>query len=319
MSETITFEYGAREVARFEGGTHVEASLKSQDELAKEYPGFDIKLLPYDSIHTPLSGGRQLLDLQPLDYLGIADLIRSYNQRGIPFMVPFNGGTSLPRSFRIDLLSDERLEVARRVLEVLAENGQRYGVQNSVTVARDDVRESVRSAFPDLSILASSLKFVGGYEGEFKGFKEYEDGFRDFDKVVIVNQHSTPDFLHRYREWVQKMVVFLTLGCDNRNLSKCFTHYAILDPSDGLDPDFNWRRFPGRILYIPNDSPYYPLQGDCKPDEKRGTLLLYSIRPFLIKLFEMGVRQFKFPRGEIINPLHRFIAGQALSTFSRKV
>jgi len=95
MSETITFEYGAREVARFEGGTHVEASLKSQDELAKEYPGFDIKLLPYDSIHTPLSGGRQLLDLQPLDYLGIADLIRSYNQRGIPFMVPFNGGTSL--------------------------------------------------------------------------------------------------------------------------------------------------------------------------------------------------------------------------------
>ncbi len=227
MPKPLTIEFGALDAScteipfRDPIGYGCASAMNSADELVKKCPDIDFTLLPYEGTSSPLSGGRK-------EWLSSDDLIRTiglYNAEGYPFAVPFNGGLRF-RETTFDVANDPRFETEMKVLHALADSGAKYGVDNHVTITHDSLLSVVREHFPELTTVASCIRFVGGRRGEFGGVDEYRRAFEDFDLVVPLNQHTTWQFLSQFRDRVDQMLLFLNMECSRNDQRECYKCYC---------------------------------------------------------------------------------------------
>ena len=270
------------------------------DEIAKvrEVLGefVDIEFCPYDSTDCLLSGGRK----SNPDLNSLKQYIEDFNEKGIPFMVPFNGGLGLSRGVELDLDS-YHFDTEREVMELLADNSAKYGVQNGVTVLRDELRRYVMDRLDGvLDVGASCIRFVGGRRGEFRGMEEYDIAFRDFDHVVPLNQHTTFEFLHRYREHAGKMLLLLNSTCSSQEMLKCYTDYLGYQSALVLHHFGEEEEDPSPEEFDCISNASFPYTRDCRWDNYG---ILYDREEDLKPLMEMGVSRFKIPRRQLFNPI----------------
>lgn len=240
--------------------------------------------VPYDGEPGLLQGGRD----NPPSLDNLLDTIDAFNKRGVPFAVAMNGGRSLPKDFNFDVFRNPGLGHEYLLLDRLANNGPRYGVQNRVILTRRELLHVIAEYFPTVETVCSAVTFMGGRKGEFRGITEYEDAFENFDYVCPPNQHATPDFLGTYREHVKKMVLIIGANCGSTDFRTCHWHHAqeehqplIIQPED--------------FVFIPSQLPK-ETRGCMVDGDNCSTASLEFRTSDLKTLMEMGVDQFKLPR-----------------------
>jgi len=240
--------------------------------------------VPYDGDPGLLQGGRS----NPPSLENLLDTIEAFNRRRVPFAVAMNGGRSLPKDFDFNVFRNPGLGYEYLLLDRLANNSARYGVQNRVILTRRELLPIIAEYFPGVETVCSAVTFMGGPKGEFKGVAEYDDAFRNFDYVSPPNQHATPEFLGRFREHVRKMVLLIGANCGSRNFRKCHWHHA--------QEEHQPLAIPGRDFeFIPSQLPK-ELTGCIADGGASLPSALEFRRDDLKALIEMGVDQFKLPR-----------------------
>ncbi|MBT6048399.1 MAG: hypothetical protein HOG49_16480, partial [Candidatus Scalindua sp.] len=225
MPETsVTFEYCMEGIDDFkkEPQKAVVNALRARDKLQSAYPDIGINMWPYARVKSVLSGGRKAV----FDKKQLMEISQRFNRSGTPFILAWNGGIGMQKNLEIDWDSPH----FRHVYKLLA-HLQGGHPDNAVTLMRDDVLDQVCEAFPYLKKIASCMKFMGGKRGEFSiepGDDEYDRAMRDdrLDYIVPANQHSTPEFLHRFRDRIEKLILFLDLKCSRSNMHECLLHMA---------------------------------------------------------------------------------------------
>lgn len=250
MENPLTIEFGALDSGLTDVlendpiGYSCDSAVVSAEMLSSNCPNVDLTFLPYEGTRTVLSGGREP-KTSPSDLIYCMD---KYNRHGFPFSVPFNGGLRF-RDTSLDVANDIRFRSVMKILDALSESGAKHGVNNHVTIFHDSLLEVVNEKFPDLTTIASCIRFVGGRDGAFSGVDEYRRAFEEFDLVVPLNQHTTWEFLQQFRNRVDQMLVFLNLECCQADLRECFDHYCrlerkiagkckkLVDESDSVTPD----------------------------------------------------------------------------------
>jgi len=248
----------------------------------------DVKAIPYEGTKSLLSGGRK----GRVAYPELIQCMRFYNREGLPFMVPFNGGLCLEEGL-IDV-SEARFKTEQIVLEALANSAEKSGQINVVTVLRDELREFVRKEYPNLRIVGSCLRYIGGRKGEFDGEKRMTEDLDLFDEIVPLNQHTVPQFLSRFQDRIDQIIAFLCLGCacdgkGEEGFYRCYNHHV-------EEEFFNQ----GRDLDTPlpisvEDFDFMGSKLDTLTPECFAEQL--ENRPEDLKeILEMGVRKFKIPR-----------------------
>jgi hypothetical protein len=144
--------------------------------------------------------------------------------------------------------------------------------------------------FDGLDVIASCIQSLD------PNCPSYRERFEKYDYVVVLNQHTTYDFLTQYEEYAEKMIFFLLLGCAKSNLKECYNHYreyewlhrnrfSNLFASTGHEDEYQV------LQYTPSVSSQMPESNKCG-----GQDLL--TREDLAKLVGMGARGFKFTQGE---------------------
>lgn len=253
---------------------------------------FDINLVPYEGTNEDyFRGGRH----SPFSADELIEFIKAITSHGFSFMVPFNGGMELNRGDRVDL-DREEFKATRRILDCLAEATEAHAVKTYATILRDELLEVVKEKYSKIKTVASCIKFVGGRKGEFRGREEYTKAFEAHDDVTILPQHTTPDFLQNYRQYVGKMVLLATSTCGQTDLYGCYEHYAKSESPYNL-PDY----MIGKPKHVPprSDFDFIPSQ---RPEEE-GPSPCQNYRNALLErpddlryILELGVRKFKFAR-----------------------
>lgn len=289
----ITIEVGLRDAnGCFEGMRHFPAVLEKMTQIRRQFEDkADLDLVPFERpMGAALKGGRYYSGLSSFNF---ASCCEHFNENGYSFMAPLNGGLVTTAPYAPIDLESKIFDTDRAALSVLAENSSKFGVINYVTVARDDVRDFIRKKFPELKIIASCAKFVGGHAGVFKGEGEYDDAFEGYDYVTPVNQHSTPEFLDRRRGHVKKMVLLLLTGCNCVLSRDCFEHYV-----KAQSPLFNGlfnrsKKFSGDFARVAD--PYFLAKSECA-GSLWGSLLTSRIVD-LMRFVDFGVDRFKIPSG----------------------
>jgi hypothetical protein len=272
----------------------IEESAVKINRLRRKYfsrLGLVIEPIPYEGTTCLFHGGRER-DIPPAALARTATL---FNQQGIAFMVPLAGGLFLPRDFdptRMDL------QVERSILEVLARNSAAYGVQNVVTVLRDELLALIRRDYPELRVSASCIRFLGGKQGIFVGEEEYRRAFQLFDMVVPLSQHTSFAFLSRFSEHAEKIMAFLSIGCANADLYECYDHYYRVDlrqtPSQQLPITVEDKPHHKEFEFIASSLPVCSPTATCRTPNLNAFL---SHRPEELRsLVAMGVNHFKIPR-----------------------
>jgi len=295
----LTIEFGLRDACgKFEGLRHFPAVLEKMTQIRKQFESeVDLRLIPFERpLEALLRGGRDA----GLSSWNIEGYCRHFNHNGYSFMVPLNGGLTTTPAY-VPINFDGRIfDADREVLSTLAKNSSESGIPNYVTVTRDDVRNYIRERFPELKIVASCVKFVGGHKEVFKGEKEYDDAFEGYDYVVPLSQHSTPDFLGRYRSHVKKMVLLALTECNGPVSRECFNHYVRSQCAF-----FNFRHNPSREFsgdFSCINVPSFPEIGSgCAPNLSRSLLGARVID--LMDLVKLGVDKFKIPAGIRVDTL----------------
>ena len=244
----------------------VHSSILVLGELREHFAGIvDFELLPYESAQgLPFSGGRPSL-VSCVDDL--SELVELYGQRSTRFNLALNGGLNMS-SEEADVGARDRDSELWKALTLLQSSGETNGVKNCVTILRDELLTVVKEFFPELATIASCIKFT--VDGVDEVLRAYEDAFANYDNVVILAQHSKPEFLKHLKEYASRMIVFPFIGCAVGNLNDCRRHYSFVERS--------W-------------STRY-LCGNCRDslDEREDDLHA---------LLDMGVRGFKFARGGV--------------------
>jgi len=240
--------------------------------------------VPYDGEPGLLQGGRD----NPPNLDNLLDTIEAFNRRGVPFAVAMNGGRSLPKDFNFNVFRNPGLGHEYLILDRLANNGPKYGVQNRVILTRRELLDVIGEYFPTVETVCSAVTFMGGRKGEFKGIAEYDEAFRDFDYVCPPNQHTAPDFLGMYRENVKKMVLIVGADCGSPNFQRCHWHHAQAEHQPPIIPPEDFTFIPSKLA---------PQYGGCilEMNDDRIAALEFR-RQDLRSLIEMGVDQFKLPR-----------------------
>jgi hypothetical protein len=228
--------------------------------------------------------------------------IKRLNENGFSFMLALNGGLRHRHEHDFDYKE-------RSTLDLLALGNQKHGVRNKVTITREHLYGTVRRDYPGLEVIASCIQQFDPRKTEGYGEK-----FGKYDGVVIVNQHTTPEFLKKYEDFTDKMIVFLNLPCNRTNLYECLLHY--LRTEQGCEHNHELEYCPAaheldvtpcEIKHSWRCSPSNHearmetlalLKGVELPKEDPclGGKLTYRWYD-LSELLEMGVRQFKIPRG----------------------
>jgi hypothetical protein len=238
-----------------------------------------LEVLIYCGVASPLSGGRPTEIKRPR----VERIARSLNAKGWPFCLAINGGLNFDPT-----LKKEVLHSLDPILAMLATTGQACGVRNSVVITHPTLFHYIKEEYPQLKTIASCIQALYPFRRH-----DYGESFRTYDYVVTLNQHATPMFLQRYREYCRKMILFLTLGCGTADLLKCYRHYSDIE-SEYLSDDIDTTPVnPTLLTPIP-----------CQLErEYRGCDdgALIARETDLIGLLEMGVNKFKIPRNGILS------------------
>jgi len=276
--EKILVEFGGLDSTEFEelgkdrvfDDFRVRSGIKRAADLKSLFgESADLEVVPYENFRKMgLRGGRlpKIKDMKTL-----LRYVRKYNEAGIPFNIPLNGGG--------ELTGDEVVRVARSVcdgvrgsLYELQKIGVLNGVQNYVTILRDELLDVVKELFPDLKTVASCIKF--SEPDQEKASVLFEEAFRKYDYVVALPQQAKYDFLKRFESNAGQLIVFPHLPCAEKDLGKCKAHYRFLEGIKGpvdieIAESFCGDEFDPLVLRAEED---------------------------LIPLIRMGVRGFKFHR-----------------------
>ncbi|MBT4917028.1 hypothetical protein HN709_04085 [Candidatus Peregrinibacteria bacterium] len=289
----ITLELGAIPDGRDTWHPAAEGGWRENLEKVQDIDRYfgdkiDFRAIPYEGTKSLLSGGRKGR-VSPAELI---QCIKFYNRSGLPFMVPFNGGLCLEET-PIDI-SGTRFKTEQLVLEALANSAETTGQTNVVTVLRDELRDFVRKEYPNLRIVGSCIRYVGGRKGEFDGEKRMAEDLDLFDEIVPLNQHTVPQFLSKFEDRIDKIIVFLCLGCacngeGEEGFYRCYRHHV-------EEELFNQGKEKGTPLPISVEefsfmgSKLDTLNPMCfaEPLERR--------EEDLRELLDMGVRKFKLPR-----------------------
>jgi len=259
-------EFGAKDFVEPLVGRGPVSGPMAVDQLQAQY-GRDIEFVPYESVRgSDLNSGRP----PGIKSFGeFSDILRSYNETKVPvpFNLAWNGGAGLT--------PDEVVEAAttglgKKLLDNLAMVGDDNGVQNYITILRDELLEVIKDLYPGLKTVASCIRFT---ENDPEGVKAlYRASFENFDYVVPLPQHTKVAFLRSFHSYVAQMMVFPTLGCAKTDLDECKRHFWSQDSSVHLNlvraGCHTWDR-PNPLVSRPHDA-----QG----------------------LLKMGVGNFKFTR-----------------------
>lgn len=267
--------------------------------VERETEGPGVACVPYEGTKSLLSGGKASI----LSLGDILEFIEFFSERGRSVMVPFNGGINVRKDIVLDLNGDKRFGIEREILGCLDHYSKKYGVEHSVTLLRDDIRDQIATLYPGLRKVASCIKFAGGKTGSFRGMREYEDAFETYDRVVIAPQHTDPQFLERFAENIHKAVLLVLTGCSREDLSHCYDHYLEQERAIQIQTWLNWEKDELEQVESREDFACIPkcteFEDYCpfskEKDEKKPRTLIeapHTVR----KLIETGVRNFKSDR-----------------------
>jgi len=279
MNKGFTVEYGAfeRVCDEFYYPRGIEFAFKQQE--INRSKGVPISVVPYNGVRdTVLASARRtpIVDSPSIEMLKIGTA--KANELGMGLKVAMNGGLQIPG--QIDLVNDPRFRNDLQVLELLAEEGAKNGVQNIVAVYRNEVLEVVRNLFPNLLVAASTIRYaVPRTEEEHE--KKYREDLAIFDQVVPIPQHTTSGFLRKFKEDADKLVIFPFLRCAQPDLTACQLHYN--EVYSGLDSEYKQN---------PNK--------DCR---KCTGEALFSREEDAKKVIALGVSNFKLARNDSGNGL----------------
>lgn len=313
----ITIEVGLRDAnggnCSFEGVRHFPVVLDRMTQIRRQFEDkADLDLVPFERpMGAALKGGRYYPGLG-LRSFGMC--CERFNRDGYSFMAPLNGGLVTTAPYAPIDLESKIFDTDRAALSVLAENSSKFGVTNYVTVTRDDVRDFIRKKFPGLKIIASCAKFVGGHADVFKGKREYDDAFEGYDYVTPVNQHSTPEFLDRWRGHVKKIVLLLLTECNGELSRDCFEHY-VRSQSVLFNGLYNRsKEFSGDFVKVTD--PCFLAKTKCA-GSLWGSLLTSRIVD-LMRLVDFGVDRFKIPSGIGVDTLDPENIARLVMVFSTR-
>ena len=218
-------EFGAKDFVEPLVGRGPVSGPMAVDQLQAQY-GRDIEFVPYESVRgSDLNSGRP----PGIKSFGeFSDILRSYNETKVPvpFNLAWNGGAGLT--------PDEVVEAAttglgKKLLDNLAMVGDDNGVQNYITILRDELLEVIKDLYPGLKTVASCIRFT---ENDPEGVKAlYRASFENFDYVVPLPQHTKVAFLRSFHRYAAQMMVFPTLGCARPDLGDCKRHFLSEDSS----------------------------------------------------------------------------------------
>jgi hypothetical protein len=238
----------------------------------------DLDILIYSGVSSPLSGGRpDRVSLQRAE-----SLARSLNAEGVRFCLAINGGLKLG-----PVLSEEILRQVDPLLDIIAGAGSENGIRNSVVITHPGLLPYVRASYPELETIASCIQPLYPFAEH-----DYRTAFERYDYVVPLNQHATPTFLSNYREYVDRMLVFLTLGCGTPHFAKCYAHYLSIESHYPTNEAYAKRVHPRSLNIIP-----------CQLSEPHRDCdygALSERADDLEALLRMGVRKFKIPRNGLL-------------------
>jgi len=271
MAEGITVEYNAFDSVsdKYYYPRGIEYAYKQQEGYR-----LPVKVVPYDGVRDTILGGANRAPFKkPPDIETVeAGVIRA-NELGMSFKIALNGGLQIPG--KIDLVNDTRFKNDLRALELLAEEGARHGVENIVTIYRDEVLEVVRKLFPNLATSASTIRYAAPRTEEEHEAK-YRQDLNDFDQVIPIPQHTIAEFLRRFQYEIGKIVIFPFLTCGQADLGACQAHYR--DLYSGLDN-----------RYRPNPNK------DCRQCKNGG---LFKDEEEFKDVIGLGVSSFKVARND---------------------
>jgi hypothetical protein len=227
MSKKLTLEYSIEDIVDFHQSpaSAIDKTLRAHEDIQERFPEVEISLLPFARIKSVFTGGRCPKFSQER-FLGIA---QELNRVKISCMMVLNGGLLLPKDITLNW-KDPQMENIKEALDTLANSE----VDNAVTLYHDALLDVVDKRYPDLKKTASCIRFVGGKKGEFQTeskndeYDEYDRTFADkrFSNVVPLNQHTTYEFLQRFKGEAARIMAFLKLHCSGANLYNCYMHYC---------------------------------------------------------------------------------------------
>jgi hypothetical protein len=192
--------------------------IETLDGIRSFFRNYDIEpdIVFYDGLDgTRFTGGREREERLRISKL--RKRIRRLNRRKKSFMLTLNGGLRHQDEFGFD-------DREKRTLDLLAFGNQRYETKNKVTITREHLYDILRRDYPELEVIASCIQQLDPGRTE-----DYGDKLKKYDGVVILNQHTTPEFLRQYEEHAGKMIAFLNLQCNRTNLYKCLLHYLRIE------------------------------------------------------------------------------------------
>lgn len=190
---------------------HIHDSIKEIRKIFSDNTGHvELEMIVYDGVKSLISSGRSKSN----SFEEVERFVDVMNQNGIRFFLALNGGLSYS-SLPWNLLDGEK-----NLLRFLHENGERHNLQNGVIIGNDGLLDYVGNEGLNLKRVASCLRIL-----DYNRPTSYPDLFRDYDLVVPLNQHTSSSFLGQYVEYAEKMLLFLTLGCNENDLKKCHAHY----------------------------------------------------------------------------------------------
>jgi len=275
----LLIECGEHSLREFESteDTDVIDQIKAVRNIAARH-GIDLEMLIYSGVSSPLSGGRpDRVSLQRCEALA-----NSLNSTGLRFCLAINGGLTLGPT-----LSREILAQVDPLLDVISRSGQTHRVRNSVVIVHPGLFRHIRSYFSELETIASCIQPLYPFADH-----DYLQAFEDYDYVVPLNQHATPQFLKQYRDYVDQMLIFLTLECGIPHFAKCYAHYVAIE-SDYRTSESTLTRINPKSLDV---VPCQLEERYCGCDD--GALI--DREDDLAELLRMGVWKFKVPRNGLL-------------------
>jgi hypothetical protein len=204
----LILEVGISDINQFElsEGIHVDLIENYSNQIS-----LPLEVIKYCGMRSVLSSGR--ISNNTSDLI-IKEIEKSnLNDRG--FIVAFNSMRLPDKS--LDTLVDEF-----EVLKVLSEHKK-----NAVVIGNDKLLNFINNKFPSLKTICSSIQFL-----DYLNFKDYVVKFEKYDLLVPLSQHTTYDFLKKYKNYSNQMLLFLNYTCNNPELFKCFIHYNNINNID---------------------------------------------------------------------------------------
>lgn len=168
--------------------THKDFCFSYIDFLAHIIGNYDFIKCVYGSPQCHLNNGNIPINKQ---YDGYLDELEEWNKRGIPVWVTFSNYKATIK----DIKNDDKVIP---LLDALARNNDKYGLENSVIVASDLMRKFLRLNYPNLKVVASVI--IQTLHDNKYSKQLYKDMEKDYDLICIGHHHN-----NKFKEWCEDL------------------------------------------------------------------------------------------------------------------